>query len=58
MARQKDSEINIRKLTRVGSTSYAVTIPISIVKSLGLQERQKMIVRREGRKIIVEDWES
>lgn len=56
MARRSLEEDNIRKLTRVGQTSLAVTIPVGIVKTLGLRERQKVVVRREGKKIIIEDW--
>lgn len=56
MARRTLEEENIRKITRVGQGSLAVTIPVSIVKTLGLRERQKVVVRREGKKIIIEDW--
>lgn len=58
MARRSLEEDSIRKLTRVGQGSLAVTIPVAIIKTLGLQERQKVIVRREGKKIIIEDWEN
>lgn len=48
---------HIRKLTKVAQSSYAVVIPINMVKDLGWQERQKLVVRRRGKKIIIEDWE-
>ena len=56
MTRRKAGEENIRKLTRVGQTSLAVTIPLEIVKQLKLRDRQKVVVRREGEKIVIEDW--
>lgn len=57
MTRRKINEENIRKLTKVGKTSLAVTIPKSIVQKLKLRERQKVKVTLSGKKIIIEDWE-
>jgi bifunctional DNA-binding transcriptional regulator/antitoxin component of YhaV-PrlF toxin-antitoxin module len=47
----------IRKVTRVGERSLSVVIPADIVRELGIRERQKLVVRRSGKKIIIEDWE-
>lgn len=46
----------IRKITRVGKRSLSVVIPADIVDELNLHEKQKLILRRAGQKIIVEDW--
>lgn len=54
---RKLQEKNIRKLTRVGKTSISVTIPIEIVKDLKWKERQKVVVKQSGKKIIIQDWE-
>ena len=56
MTRRKINEKNIRKLTKVGGTSYAVTIPIEIIKEFGWRERQKLVVKKQGKKIVIEDW--
>lgn len=56
MARRKDSDKNIRKLTRVGRGSLAVTIPVDIVRKLGLRERQKVVVSEIDGKVVIEDW--
>lgn len=56
MTRRKIKEKNIRKLTRVGRSSLAVTIPLEIVQELNLRERQKVVVKKSGKKIIIEDW--
>lgn len=56
MARRATDEENIRKLTKVGRTSLAVTIPIGIVRKLKLRERQKVVVTEKNGKIIIEDW--
>jgi bifunctional DNA-binding transcriptional regulator/antitoxin component of YhaV-PrlF toxin-antitoxin module len=47
---------NIRKLTKVGKQSIAVTIPIEIFRALGWREKQKVIVKKSGNKLIIEDW--
>ncbi len=46
----------IRKVTRVGKRSLSVVIPSDIVDELNIKERQKMNIRRSGKKIIIEDW--
>ena len=56
MARRSIEQHNIRKLTKVGRSSYAVTIPIELVRKLKWKERQKLVVKRKGSKIVVEDW--
>jgi len=45
-----------RKATRVGKRSIAVVIPAELVEELGIRERQKLTLRRSGKKIIIEDW--
>jgi hypothetical protein len=56
MPRRKTKEDNIRKLTKVGRSSLSVIIPIDIVQTLKLRERQKVVVKRAGKKIVIEDW--
>jgi len=46
----------VRKVTRVGKRSLSVVIPSEIVDELKIRERQKLVIRRKGKKIIVEDW--
>ena len=56
MARRKLSEKNIRKITKVGGHSLGITIPIDYIRKLKWRERQKVVVRRVGKKIIIIDW--
>jgi len=49
-------EKHIRKVTRVGKRSLSIVIPAEIVDEMGIRERQKLVVRRSGKKIIIEDW--
>lgn len=47
---------NIRKITRVGKTSLAVTLPIEMVQELGWKEKQKVKVKKDRGRIIISDW--
>lgn len=55
MSAQKRNK-NIRKLTKLGGHSIAVTIPIDIIRKLKWRERQKVVVKLLGDKITIEDW--
>ena len=58
MGRRKFEERNIRKLTKLaGGKSYGITLPIEYVRELKWRERQKLVVRKSGDKLIIEDWE-
>lgn len=56
MGVRKQSEQNIRKLTKLGNKSLAVTLPIEIVAKLGWREKQKVKVALKGRTILIRDW--
>ncbi|MEX1027354.1 MAG: AbrB/MazE/SpoVT family DNA-binding domain-containing protein [Candidatus Paceibacterota bacterium] len=47
----------VRKVTRVGQRSLSVVIPAEIVDELGIRERQKLSIKRDGKRIVIEDWE-
>jgi len=59
MPRRKISKRNIRKITKVGGKSYAVTLPIEIVRSFGWKEKQKVVLRvnKKSKTITIKDWE-
>jgi len=46
----------IRKVTRVGKRSLSVVIPAEIIDELKIREKQKLTIKRSGKKIIIEDW--
>ncbi|KKP79792.1 MAG: hypothetical protein A2271_02320 [Candidatus Moranbacteria bacterium RIFOXYA12_FULL_35_19] len=56
MANKKSTERDIRKLTKVGKKSIAVTLPIEIVRELGWKDKQKVIVKRVAGGIMIKDW--
>lgn len=52
---KKDEKL-VRKVTRQGKRSLAITIPSEIVDQLKIRERQKLVFRVERKKIIISDW--
>ncbi len=55
MPRKKSKEENIRSLTKVGGSSYAVTIPKNYIHKLKWKERQKLEVKLYQDRIIIKD---
>jgi len=53
--RRKLEDKNVRKIFKSGD-SYTVTLPIEIVRALKWKEKQKVIVKKRGKGIIVTDW--
>jgi len=55
MARQKLHEENIRKIKKSGN-SYAITIPIAVMRELGWREKQRVVVEKHGEGFAVKDY--
>ena len=55
--RRKLKNRNIRKLTRVGDKSIGLTLPIEIVRQLKWREKQKVVVKKIGKRVVIADWE-
>ena len=45
-----------RKLTVTAGTTYYVTIPQSMIRTLKWKKGQKKVVKLEGERIVIEDW--
>ena len=60
MPRRKIKEKNIRKITKVGMKSYAITLPIDIIRKWRWKERQKVVLKINEKKktITISDWKS
>ena len=52
----KMAKQQIRKIVKNGRNSYYINLPIEIVRELKFRERQKLVIKKRGEKIIVEDW--
>mgnify|MGYP000983842546 FL=1 len=46
----------MRQLMRLGKVTLAVTLPRELILELRWKENQKVTVKRQGKKIIIEDW--
>lgn len=58
MARRKNEDTGIRKLTRVGGKSIGLTIPIELVRELGWKEKQRVTVKRIKGGFEIRDYRS
>jgi len=47
---------NIRKITKLGKTSLAVTLPRDLVTLLGWKEKQKVVVKKVHGGLLIKDW--
>jgi len=47
---------NVRKITKLGGTSLAVTLPRKLVMELGWKEKQKVTVKRVRGGLLIKDW--
>ncbi|MFZ2193486.1 MAG: AbrB/MazE/SpoVT family DNA-binding domain-containing protein [Candidatus Moraniibacteriota bacterium] len=58
MPTRKTDEKNVRKLTRMGraGSSLGMTIPKELVQELGWRERQKVVVKKVGKNLVISDW--
>lgn len=53
--RRRLKEKNIRKIFKTGG-SCAITLPLEILVELKWKTRQKVVVKKSGERIIIEDW--
>ncbi len=54
--RRKLQDRNIRKISK-RKGSYAITLPIEMIRELKWREKQKVVVKKQGEKLIIVDWE-
>ncbi len=55
MGRRKDE--SLRKIQQSGKDgSYHITLPVQTIRELKWKQGQRVIVKKQGKKIIIEDW--
>jgi len=57
MARPENDQTDKRRLNMVGNKTFAVSIPIDIIRQLKLSKGDEVTVRRIGNKIVIEKGE-
>ena len=55
MGRREIFDEDVRNIQK-SKRSYYITLPIRYVRELNWRETQKVVVKKEGKKLIVEDW--
>jgi antitoxin component of MazEF toxin-antitoxin module len=53
MARPENDQTGIRKLSLVGAKSYAVSIPIEVIRQIGWAKGDSLVVRRVGKNLVI-----
>jgi hypothetical protein len=51
-------EKKIRKIMKNDRGNYYVNIPKEVVRKLKWRENQKVVVKNEGLRIIIQDWKA
>lgn len=54
----KQSTDPVRKITKLGKYSYAITVPKTLVKKLGWREKQRVVVKIYGDGLRIKDWKN
>lgn len=56
MTKKKKQKGEVRKLTAMGDYSMYIVLPRSAIRELGWRKGQKVVARRVGKRIVIEDW--
>lgn len=56
MPRRMLEERNTRKLYKNSGGTILVSVPIEIVRELGWRDGQKVVVKKRGKGLLIEDW--
>jgi len=56
MGRRSLKERNTRKLGK-RDESYVLTLPIEFIRELKWRNKQKLVVEKKGKTLIIKDWE-
>jgi hypothetical protein len=56
MPTQKLINQNVRKLSRMGGHSLGLTLPVEFLSELKWKEKQRVVVKRKGSKLIISDF--
>jgi antitoxin component of MazEF toxin-antitoxin module len=57
MAKKKSEPTNVRKIQRQANGSTTVVLPADLVRELGWKDGQKVVVRKRGTSMAIEQWQ-
>ena len=56
---RKIEQQNIRKITKMaGGKAFGLTLPIEYIRKLKWKEKQKVVVKLKGSKLVISDWKA
>ena len=56
MGVRRANEQSVRNITQNNSGTYQVSLPIALVRELRWQQGQKVVIKKSGEKLIIQDW--
>lgn len=56
MTQKKQEEKNVRKIQKQANGSTTVTLPADLLRELKWKPKQKVVVRKRGSAILIENW--
>lgn len=57
MGARKVSEQQIRNLTTNSTGTYSISLPLQLIHDLGWRRGQRLVVTKQGKKIVIQDWQ-
>ena len=58
MARNPLHKRHERKIQKATNGSYRITLPIEVIRELRWRDGQKIVVKKRGQGIAIEDWKA
>ncbi len=56
MGATKSGEEAVRYITQNSTGTYSVSLPIRLIRNISWRKGQKVTIRQQGQKLIIEDW--
>ncbi len=56
MGTKKQGQQDVRVLQLNNSGTYSVSLPIKEIRELHWQKNQRVTIKRQGKKLIISDW--
>ena len=56
MGARRAGEQNVRSISQNKTGTYQMSLPIELVRELKWKNHQRVVVKKQGNKLVVEDW--
>jgi hypothetical protein len=58
MGTRKATEQQVRNLTSNSTGTYSISLPKTLIQELRWQRGQRLVVSKQGKKLIIHDWQA